>query len=131
MQPAVPYLTFPGTCAPALDFYCEVFGAEITIRQTIGEAPMDAPPEAADLIFNAEIRAGDLVLKASDNPEAPGDGAAPSPISVFVTCETAAEQERIFAALADGGHPLFPLDGGFGMVIDRFAVPWMLAGPHS
>ncbi|MDH4145014.1 MAG: VOC family protein [Acidimicrobiia bacterium] len=131
MHAAVPYLTFPGTCAEALAFYCDVFGAEVTIHQTMGESPLEVAPEAESLVFNAELRAGELVLKASDNPGLDGSAMPMSPISVFVTCETSAEQRRIFDALAAGGQTLFALEGGFGMVIDRFHVPWMLAGPPN
>jgi PhnB protein len=42
-----------------------------------------------------------------------------------------AEAERFFAALADGGEVRIPLNktffsSHFGMVTDRFGVPWML-----
>jgi PhnB protein len=42
-----------------------------------------------------------------------------------------AEAERVFAALADGGQVSMPLgptffSPRFGMVADRFRVPWMV-----
>ncbi|GAB5527704.1 MAG: hypothetical protein Roseis2KO_55760 [Roseivirga sp.] len=67
MQASVPYLVFPGKCREAMSFYTRLFKATITTMQTFGESPMEAPAESTDLIFNSELRAGDLVIKASDN----------------------------------------------------------------
>ena len=36
----VPYLTFNGNCAEALEFYAEVFGGEAQIVQKVAQSPM-------------------------------------------------------------------------------------------
>ena len=46
-----------------------------------------------------------------------------------------ADAERLFHALADGGQVQMPLgktffSQAFGMVADRFGVPWMVVGPE-
>lgn len=129
MRATVPYLMLPGTCADAITFYCDVFGAAVTIRQTLGAAGVDVQPEAADLIFNAELRNEEFVLKASDDIQT--DVSLRPNVAVFTECDSSAEHGRIFDSLAAGGEILFPLDGGFGMVVDRFGVAWMLAGPQA
>lgn len=123
MNQAIPYLTFPGTCREAMSTYADVFGGAITNMTTLGESPIDVPDEAASLIFNAEMRSGELVVKASDDPSpAPG---APT-VSLFVTFDTSDERARVFAALAEGGTVLFEIEGPFSMVEDRFGTRWML-----
>jgi predicted 3-demethylubiquinone-9 3-methyltransferase (glyoxalase superfamily) len=53
-------------------------------------------------------------------------------ISLFVTCADEAKIARYFAALAEGGQVLMPLDAypfspKFGWVQDRFGVSWQLS----
>ncbi len=132
MQPVIPYLTFPGTCAEAMKFYAEVLGGEITIMVTLADSPLDVPAEAGEFIFNSELRAGELVIKASDNPADIGSEgeSGDASVSLFVTFADEAERKGVFDRLAEGGQVLFPLDGPFGMVRDRFGTGWMLTLPH-
>lgn len=127
MQPAIPYLTFPGTCADAMQFYADVLGGEITTMVTLADSPLDVPPEASEWIFNSEVRAGELIIKASDNPNG---GETSSSISLFLTFSNKAERQDVFDQFAETGEVLFPLDGPFGMVQDRFGTNWMLTLPQ-
>ena len=48
-----------------------------------------------------------------------------------VQVETPAEAERLFAALSEGGTVQMPIgetfwSARFGMLTDRFGVPWMI-----
>jgi predicted 3-demethylubiquinone-9 3-methyltransferase (glyoxalase superfamily) len=58
-------------------------------------------------------------------------------ISFFVHVDTPADAERLFAALADGGEVLMPLDSypwseRYGWVKDRFGVSWqVIAGRRA
>lgn len=132
MKTAIPFLTLPGTCAEALAFYSDVFRAEITIHTTFRDSPLNVATDAEDLVFNAELRAGDFVLKASDNIEVAADEPGPASLmSVFAQCETDHEHHRIFDALAVGGTVVSPPNAGFAMVVDRFGISWMLAGPPA
>jgi len=123
MNPAIPYLTFPGTCRDAMDFYADVLSGDLTAMMTYDESPIETPPEMSSLIFNSELRSGDLILKASDNPEHDG---ATSSISLFLTFEDASERKAVFDELAIEGEVLFAIDGPFAMVQDRFGTRWML-----
>jgi PhnB protein len=51
--------------------------------------------------------------------------------SLSLTASDEAEAERLFGALAEGGQVRQPLiktffSPRFGMVVDRFGVPWMV-----
>lgn len=122
MRPAIPYLTFPGTCRQAMAFYADVLGGEVTTLTTLAEAPIEAPDAAADQIFNSEVRAGDLVLKASDDPA--GQRVTPS-VAIFLTLDDETSMRATLDRLASGGNVLFPADNAFGMVEDRFGMRWM------
>ncbi len=52
-------------------------------------------------------------------------------LSVLLTADTAAEADRVFKTLADGGAVQMQVQETFwalrfGMLIDRFGTPWMV-----
>jgi len=126
-----PYLNFNGACAEAFRFYEKVFGGEIVMMQTHGESPMagKAPSEWNDRVMHARLVLRDGVLMGSDAPPQyfqPAQG-----IAISFQAQDAAEAERVFAALAEGGTVRMPLEQTFwaerfGMVTDRFGTPWMV-----
>jgi len=87
------------------------------------------PLEARNMIIHASMRVGDTVIMASD---APGERyQKPQGFSVSLLIDTAAEAERVFAALSSGGEVRMPLQktffsARFGMFTDKFGIPWMI-----
>lgn len=129
----IPYLNFNGRCAEALDFYMNRLGARAGDRFTHGESPMcdQVPADWKDKIMHASIFFGDTQLFASDAPADMYERAQGFSISLNV--DTAAEAERAFAALAEGGAVVMELQETFwaqrfGAVTDRFGIPWMVNG---
>ena len=126
MNLAIPYLMFSGNCHEALQFYAECLDGEITSLRTVVEAPFPVPPGMEERIFDAEFRAGAIHFKASD--DMPGNEVAVgSNFAIFIGSPDAAERQKVFARLADGGHIAIPLDDNFGMVTDKFNIQWMIA----
>lgn len=126
-----PYLSFPGTCAEAFAFYAEVFGGEIPTMSRFGDGPMaeDTPPERLDWVMHGQLRIGGRVIMASDN--APEHYAKPQGFWLQTEPATVEEGRRLFDALAEGGEVVMPYEKtfwaeGFGMVRDRFDIPWMI-----
>lgn len=126
-----PYLAFSGQCKEAMEFYQRCLGAEIVAMQTFGETPAaeQAPPEARDRILHAALKIGDTLLMASDAP--PGQDEVHSGFFVSLQVDQPAEAERIFPALSEGGTVTMPLEQTFwatrfGMLVDRFGVPWLI-----
>ena len=91
--------------------------------------PGMVPPGAEDKVMHASFRIGDSTVMASDGR---CSGAASfQGFSLSITAPDEIEAERLFAALADGGQVQMPLtktffSPRFGMVADRFGVPWMI-----
>ncbi|MEZ4417716.1 MAG: VOC family protein [Gemmatimonadota bacterium] len=127
MHALVPYLVFPGSCREALGAYRAALGGEIVTLQTFAESPLDVPPELSERVFNAELRAGQLVLKASDDlPSHPVQ--VGGNVSLFLTFAERSQRDRVFGQLVEGGATLFAPDGEFSMLRDRFGIQWMLVG---
>ncbi len=121
-----PYLMFSGNCREALHFYEDCMGGDIVTLQTYGESPLDIPAEHEGRVFNAEFRAADVRFMASD--DLPDHGVTRGTnFALFLAFTEEEEQEEVFAGLSDGGKVLFPLANGFGMLVDKFGIQWMLA----
>jgi PhnB protein len=126
-----PYLFFDGKCEEALEFYRRTIGAEVTalLRWKDSPDPQMAMPGAAEKVMHARMRIGEAMVMASDGrcqgkPEFQG-------FALSLTAADAAEADRLFAALGDGGQVQMPLSETFfsprfGMVADRFGVSWMI-----
>ncbi len=129
------YLSFDGNCAEAMKYYARLFDAELEALITYGDVPcgdMPTPPSHADKVMHAFLVHPDFELMAGDVPAGvPHQGI--NGVMLALTFPTAAEGQRIFNALADGGQVTMPLGDtfwaeSFGMVTDRFGVPWGVNG---
>lgn len=127
MQKFVTFLMFQGRAEEAMNFYTSLFaGSKIDniVRYGAGEAGAEGS------VMMAMFSLGGQQFMASDSPVQHAFTFTPS-ISIWVNCESEAEIDRVFNALADGGAVLMPLDTypfskKFGWVQDRFGVSWQL-----
>ena len=126
MATATTFLMFMGDGAPAIDLYLSAFaGSSAPIR----ELRDDGTVEHAEL----ELAGHRLRIFDAPNPEAHAFTFTPA-TSIFVTCESAEEQQSIHDALREGGSDMMPLgDYGFSRrfawIADRFGVSWQLDLP--
>jgi len=133
-MPVQSYLFFDGRCEEALEFYKHALDAEVTFLMRFRDAPEPPPPGAIapgseNKVMHAEFRIAGTTLLASDG-DCNGKPAFQG-MSLAVTLPSAAEVERAFAALAEGGQVQMPLGktffaDRFGMLTDRFGVGWTL-----
>jgi PhnB protein len=133
-----PYLFFNGRCEEALKYYGEKLGAEILLKMHFRDAPPnpDQPinPDMADKVMHVSFRIGSTDLMASDgdcNTSAP----QPAGFSLSLTADDAASAKRYYDALAQDGEVRMPFQEtfwskGFGMLVDRFGIAWMVSVPH-
>lgn len=126
-----PYLLFNGNCQEAFRFYEQTLGAKIESVLTPEGTPAEAqfPPQQRNTVLHGRINVNGQAVMASDCP--PDRYAKPQGFSMNLGYREPAEAERIFAALAEGGQVKSPIQETFfaqrfGMVVDRFGVPWMV-----
>ena len=126
------YLGFDGNCEAAFKFYAQCLGGKIEGMQSFGDTPVceHVPADHRHKIMHARLVVGDQVLMGSDSlPEHPYEGVKGFHVAIGV--KDPAEAERIFQALSANGTVQMPLQktfwaASFGMVVDRFGVPWMV-----
>ena len=128
-----PYLAFAGNCREAFTRYQQIFGGELNLL-TMADTPTEAgpPPEGAnpDTIMHAALVADVGLLMGADDPTGNFDGTV-NGLCVNCAVSDAAEVERVFSALAEGGEIQMPVSAtffspAFGMCTDRFGTPWMI-----
>ncbi|WP_309672277.1 VOC family protein [Gemmatimonas sp.] len=126
------YVSFYGRCEEALEFYRTAIGAEVTALLRWKDHPdetMTTPPGYAEKIMNAVFRIGNTELMADDGM---GETRAEfKGMTLALEVSDDAEAQRVFAALAEGGTVIMPLmktfwSSSFGMLTDKFSVPWMV-----
>ena len=134
LQP-IPYLSFDGNCAEALDFYAEIFGGAITFKMTFGEMPGDMPLAEEDkgrVVNEVLSLPGGAMLYGGDTP--PGRPFSPmTGLMLALNFPTVEEGQHVFDALADGGSVFMPFEPTFwaekfGMVTDKYGIHWGING---
>ena len=126
------YITFGGRCEEALEFYKKSIGAEVTSLMRWKESPdkdMKRPPGYEEKVMNAAFRIGETQLMADDGMAA--KEAEFKGMALVIEVADDAEAKRVFTALGEGGSVQMPLmktfwTSSFGMLIDKFGVPWMV-----
>jgi PhnB protein len=113
------FLNFGGNCEEALRFYEQHLGGKITMLMRRAAQP-DQPvtwPGWENSIQYAYMDLGGTQLMRS--------------VYLSLTVDTAAEAERIWALLSDGGQIFMPMEETFfatrfGQLRDRFGTSWMI-----
>ncbi len=126
-----PYLFFEGRCEEALEFYAKAIGAKVALCMRFKDSPdqsMCAPTDA-NKVMHAQFHVGSSLIMASDGRCTGSQTYAGFALSI--AADTAADAERFFAALSEGGQVQMPLtktffSEKFGMCADKFGVGWMI-----
>ncbi len=126
MATATPFLMFQGQAQAALDLYTATLPDTRVLQM---ERHSGAGTGSGSVKLARVAICGNAFL-FSDSPAVHGFNFTPSS-SVFVDCDSADEQLRIFNALAEGGQVRMPLNNygfsqRFGWTDDRFGVSWQI-----
>jgi PhnB protein len=126
-----PYLSFKGECEAAFKFYEQCLGGQLGAIFCYGGSPMadQVPGEWSDKIMHGSITIGDQVLMGAD--VVPDQYEEPKGFSLSLQIKSTVEAERVFHGLARDGRIVIPLEktfwaARFGMVVDRFGIPWLI-----
>ncbi len=136
-MPIEPYLFFEGRAEEAIEFYKKALGAEVVMLMRNEEAPDKPPPgvlppNSGNKILHCTLKVGASNVMVSDggcSGKANFGG-----FSLSISARDAAEADRLYNALADGGQVRMPIgktffSPRFGMVADKFGVGWMVIVP--
>lgn len=114
-QKITPYLWFDQNAEEAVAFYLSLF-EDSKIRRLVRWGEGGPVPKGTAMNISFEL-AGQHFLALNGGPLYRFSPA----ISLFVSCESQAEIDRLWAALEDGGKP-----NRCGWIDDRFGVTWQI-----
>ncbi|MEO6530235.1 MAG: VOC family protein [Specibacter sp.] len=123
-----PYLNFQGSAKEAMEFYQTVFGGTLALS-TFGDYQASEDPVEKDQIMHGMLTGdNDVVLMGAD---VPGHMKFSPNSSVSLSGDEEAVLRGWWDKLADGAtiaEPLTqaPWGDAFGMLTDKFGVPWLV-----
>ena len=125
------FLNFGGNCEQAFRFYEKHLGGQIVMLMRRAEQP-DQPakwPGWEQSVQYAIMNIAETQLMASDVP--PDRFQPMRSVYLSLSVDGAAEAERVWALLSDGGQIYMPLEetffaDRFGQLRDRFGTSWMI-----
>ncbi|MFT4413675.1 VOC family protein [Fredinandcohnia humi] len=130
----IPYLVMDGNAKEAIDFYKEVFNADVLGIITFGEMPPNPdfpmPEEEKNRVSHATIKIGDSVLMFSDT--FPGQAHQKgNQVTICITLEDPEEAISYFEPLQKDGQVGMPLQKtdfspAYGIVTDKFDVTFQI-----
>ncbi len=129
-------LSFQGQCREAFEFYAKVLGGKITAAMPYSDAPPDMPitdPKYKDWLMHCWLEVGDQALMGADMDAgwAPNITKPKNGFDVTLHTTDQAQAQRWHEQLSEGGKVMMPFaptfwSPGFGSLIDRFGIPWMI-----
>jgi PhnB protein len=130
-----PYVFLYGRCEEALKFYKDVFGGTYEIMR-VKDTPManEMPAGSGERVMHASFKAPSISFLASDGRDVKTIDPEAGNVSLALSLAQAAEGDRIFKSLSQGGKVTMPLEsvfwgGRFGAVQDRFGNEWLISTP--
>jgi len=124
-----PYISFPGNCKEALDFYKKIFKGTIKQVMYYKDSPMETPEDYKNKIMHSDFVGDKVRLMAADAP--PGQPIAHGyNITLYLGFADPKEQTTLFKKLSEGGQIIMPLEdqfwgARFGILVDKFGISWM------
>lgn len=123
------YLAFDGNCQQALNFYGELFDAQVTNRITYEDKKMDLPEQYRKKLQHAELKGKGIHIMGYDaTPDTPLSHGFKHHLSVDL--DNSDEAKELFSALSNGGqihHDFKKREWGeFGRCTDKYGVNWMV-----
>lgn len=132
MKSATPFLMFQGHAEEAMNHYISIIqDSEITSITRYGPNQ----PGAEGSVMHATFSLKGQTFMCIDSNVKHDFTFTPS-FSIYLTCESEAEIEKVYGALIDGGGAMMPLDNygfsqKFGWIADKFGVSWQLNLPNE
>jgi PhnB protein len=125
------YVSFNGQCEAAFKCYEQCLGARLGAIFHFAGTPMadQVPADWQDKVMHGNLTIGDQVLMGGD--VSPDRYEEPKGFSLSLQMKDVTEAERVFHELSKDGKVVLPLEktfwaARFGMVVDRFGIPWLI-----
>ncbi|MBY0165119.1 VOC family protein [Paenibacillus lautus] len=132
MKSVTPFLMFQGNAEEAMNHYISIIeDSEIISITRYGP---NQPGTEGSVMHAAFSLKGQTFMCIDSNVK--HEFTFTPSFSIYLTCESEAEIEKVYGALIDGGGAMMPLDNygfsqKFGWIADKFGVSWQLNLPSE
>ncbi len=128
MQKITTFLMFNGQAEEAMNFYTSLF-EDSEILSITRYGPGEAGTEGSVMHSTFSLCGQDFMCIDSNVKH---DFTFTPAMSIYVSCETEAEIDRLFEQLSQAGQVLMPLDRypfsqKYAWIADKFGVSWQLS----
>ena len=138
MEKLNPYLTFPGNCEEAFNFYRSVFGGDFLSIGRFSDMQTEegviVPEYKMNKILHIALPIGDqAILMGSDSDDDWSPAlVAGNNITLSITAKTKEEADRFFETLSGEGKIVLQIGDVFwgsyyGMCTDKYGVNWAVS----
>lgn len=135
MRTVNPYLTFPGNCEEAFNFYKKVFGGEFAYVGRFAEMPpQEGMPPVSEADKNKIMHVSlpiskETILMGCDDWG--GRSTYGDSIGLSIAADSKEDADRLFQQLSSDGKTTMPMGDTFwgsyfGMCTDKFNINWMI-----
>lgn len=125
------YLVTDNNGLEAVDFYKNVFGAEVLTCTTFGQAIPDTPEENKNLVLNASLLFDGIRMQLSDNaPEYPY--VQGTNMTACLQLDTVEEAQELYKKLTVDAQRIdmelqeTPWSPAYAIVLDKFGMNWQI-----
>jgi PhnB protein len=123
------YLAFRGNCQDALNFYSQLFDANIENRKTYENTEIDLPTDYRNKLQHAELKGKNIHFMAYDAaPDTPLTHG--NQVCMSIEANSEAEGKEMFDKLSSKGtiHHNYKVRewGHYGRCTDKFGISWMV-----
>ncbi|WP_232696471.1 VOC family protein [Brevibacillus daliensis] len=130
MQKVTPFLMFQGNAEEAMNYYTSLL-EESEIISIIRYGANEAGEEGSVMQASFSLKGQEIMCIDSNIKH---EFTFTPSFSLFITCDSEEEINRLYEKLTEGGGILMPLDNygfskKFGWIEDKFGVSWQLNLP--
>ncbi|MEH6940736.1 VOC family protein [Bacillus sp. JJ722] len=130
MKKVTPFLMFQGNAEEAMNYYTSLI-EESAITSITRYGADEAGEEGSVMQATFSLKGQEIMCIDSNIKH---DFTFTPSFSLFITCETEEEIDRLYERLSDGGGILMPLGDysfskKFGWIVDQFGVSWQFTLP--
>lgn len=125
------YLVTNNNGLEAVDFYKEVFNADVVSCTTFGQAIPDTPEENKNLVLNAQLNVNGIRLQISDNGSQHAYVQGTN-MTACIQLDDATQAHDLFNKLEQGAQRIdmpiseTPWSPAYGIVVDKFGMTWQV-----
>ncbi|HMS65051.1 MAG TPA: VOC family protein [Ignavibacteria bacterium] len=125
-----PYISFPGNCEEAINFYKDCLDGEILSLNYFEGSPMEVAEDFKKKVMHVTMKFSGGIIMASDSPPHHPVNMGNN-INLSIGLDDTDKANEYFNKLSEGGKVMMEMQdtfwgARFGMFTDKYGINWMI-----